>query len=406
MSFQQLSIVFIFFLAQGLRGEPSLVLSLDFLSDRIHKQNPDLAAARVRIQEALGRVRQAGRLANPELQLSVEHNKDFNEGRVELGFSQRFPVTDRLRLEKSLSLANVAIAETEVLEFERRIVAQARAAFIEVLAIRERRGLLESQVKVTDELAGAVRQAAAKGEGSLLEAGQAAIESARVAAELRQLEAKETGLVGSLKPLLGMGSGQSLVVMGKLPPMIVPLDGLAGERPDLQSAKLEVGAAAQSVALEESRRFGDLEAGIFTAAERTEDVPLGRKSEGILGLQLKIPLPLWNKNEGEIEEAKARHQRKQLEHHALARTISLEVEAARSEMRKWAGLVDEITSRLLPLADEQAAKTEAAWHNGQAEFQAVLRAREQRLQLAATRIDALREFHLASARHQAALGKP
>jgi cobalt-zinc-cadmium efflux system outer membrane protein len=406
MSISKYLLIYIFFLAQGLRAEPSLILSLDFLADRIHRQNPDLAAARIRIQEALGRVRQAGRLANPEVQFSAEHNNAFNEGRVELGFSQRFPVTDRLRKEKSLSFTNVTIAETEVLEFERQLIAQARTALIEVLAIRERRGLLKAQVKVTDELAEAIRQAATKGEGSLLEAGQAGIESARVSAELRQLDAREAGLVGSLKPLLGMVPNQGLVVTGKLPPMIIPPQGGSSARPDLQTAKLEIGAAAQSVALEKSRRFGDVEAGVFTAAERTEDVPIGRKSEGLLGFQLKIPLPWWNKNEGGIEEAEALQQRRQLEHRALARNINLEVEAARSEMQKWAELVDDITNNLLPLADEQAANSESAWRNGQAEFQIVLRAREQRLQLAASRIDALREFHLASARHQAAIGKP
>lgn len=406
MSIPKYFLIFIILSAQGIRAETSLVLTLDLLANRIHRQNPDLAAARVRIQEALGRVRQAGRLANPELQLSVEHNKDFNEGRVELGFSQRFPVTDRLRKEKSLSLTNVTIAETEVLEFERQLVAQARTVLLEVLAIRERRGLMEAQIKVNDDLAAAIRQAAAKGEGSLLEAGQAGIESARVSAELRQLDAREAGLVGSLKPLLGMAPNQGLVVTGKLPPMIIPPQGGSSARPDLQTAKLEIGAAAQSVALEKSRRYGDVEAGVFTAAERTEDVPIGRKSEGLLGFQLKIPLPWWNKNEGGIEEAEALHQRKQLEHRALARNINLEVEAARSEMQKWAELVDDITNRLLPLADEQAANTESAWRNGQADFQAVLRARDQRLELAATRIDALREFHLASARHQAAIGKP
>jgi outer membrane protein TolC len=406
MSICKFCLIFIFLLAQGLRAGPSLLLTLDLLADRIHKQNPDLAAARVRIQEAVGRLRQAGRLANPELQLATEYNREFNEGRVELGFSQRFPVTDRLGKEKSLSLTHVAIAETEVLEFERRLVAQARTALLEVLAIRERRGLLEAQVKLNDELVATIRQAAAKGEGSLLEAGQAEIESARVAAELRQLDAREAGLTGSLKPLLGMAPNQGLVVTGKLPPMNIPPQGGTPARPDLQTAKLEVGAAAQAVALEESRRFGDVEAGVFTAAERTEDVPIGRKSEGILGVQLRIPLPWWNKNEGGIEEAKARHQRKQLEHRALARSINLEVEAARSEMRQWAALVDDITSRLLPLADGQAANTESAWRDGQVEFQAVLRAREQHLQLAATRIDALREFHLAAARHQAALGQP
>jgi outer membrane protein TolC len=75
MSISKYFLIFIILLAQGVRAEPSLVLTLDSLANRIHRQNPDLAAARVRIQEALGRVRQAGRLANPELQLSIEHTR-------------------------------------------------------------------------------------------------------------------------------------------------------------------------------------------------------------------------------------------------------------------------------------------------------------------------------------------
>ena len=381
-------------------------MTLANLPNRVHSQNPDLAAARVRIREALGRVEQAGRRANPELQFATESNRDFNEGRIEIGFSQRLPVTDRLGSEKALSLTQVTIAETEVLEFERRLAAQARAVLIEVLAIRARRILLEAQAKVTGELADSIRQAADKGEGSLLDAGQARIESVRVAAEMRQLDAREAGLIGGLKPLLGMLPNQGLVISGKLPPISMPTATGSFNRPDLQTAKLEIGAAAQSITLEESRRYDDLEVGVFTALEHTEDLPVGRQSDGVLGLQLKIPLPLWNKNEGGIAEAVARHERKQLEHRALARTIKLEVEAARSEMHEWAALADEITGQLQPLADEQVSATETAWRNGQTDLQAVLRAREQRLQLAATRIDALREFHLAAARYQTATGQP
>lgn len=403
--FKHLSVFFLL-LAQGLRAEPALVLTLPFLGTRIHHQNPDLAAARLRIQEALGRVGQAGRLANPELDFSAEAGKRFNEGRIEVGFSQRFPVTGRLRGEKALALTQVTIAETEVRDFERRLVAQARAAFIEVLALRERRDLLVAQSEVTRELADSIQRAAEKGEGSLLDAGQARIESVRVAAEVRQLNAREAGLVGTLKPLLGMSPEQALVVSGKLPPISPPGRGDISARPDLQTAGLETGAASQAITLEESRRYDDLEAGVFTALERTEDAPIGRRNEGLVGFQLKIPLPWWNSNEGGIAEAKARHQRKQLEQHALVRAINLEVETARAEMREWAALADDISGRLLPLAEQQASATETAWHNGQTDLQAVLRAREQRLQLAATRIDAVREFHLAAARHQAALGQP
>ena len=69
-------------------------------------------------------------------------------------------------------------------------------------------------------------------------------------------------------------------------------------------------------------------------------------------------------------------------------------------------MIAEINDTLLPLADEQSAFAETTYRNGQGEIQSVLRSREKRLQLAAARLDALREFHLARVRHETALGKP
>jgi len=108
-----------------LMAEPSLVITLAGVTERVRTQNPDLAAARLRIGEAMGRMKQAGRLKNPELETSVGQNTDFREGMLELGFSQRFPVTGRLGLEKEISATHLKAAEMEVREVERQLVARA-----------------------------------------------------------------------------------------------------------------------------------------------------------------------------------------------------------------------------------------------------------------------------------------
>jgi cobalt-zinc-cadmium efflux system outer membrane protein len=361
-----------------LRAESNVVISLTSVGDRIRAQNPDLAAARLRIQEALGRMNQSGRLANPELETAVEQSSGFREGKFEIGISQRFPLTGRLQLEKDVSLAT-----------------------------RQRRELLRHQSDVSQQFAGFLSEIAAKGEGSPLAAGQAKLEASSLALEIRQLDAGEAALLGELKPLLGMRPGEALSVGGTLPEPTPPPAGTdPSHRPDLQAAKLAALAAAQEVALEQSRRYDDVEGGLFAAAERTEDAPNGYDNEAIVGLRFKIPLPLRNKNEGAIQEAEARQQRKEMEAAALGRHIRLEADAARDEMRAWAEMIAEINATLLPLADEQCALAETTYRNGQGEIQAVLRSREKRLQLATARLDALREFHLARVRHDTALAKP
>ena len=309
-------------LACGLLAAPlhaeSVVVTLSSVGDRIRAQNPDLAAARLRIQEALGRMNQSGRLANPELETSFEHNSRFREGRLEIGFSQRFPITGRLQLEKDVSLTELQAAVAEVSEVERQLTGKAREVIVKLLASRQRRELLREQAGVSNQFADFLSEIAAKGEGSALDAGQARLESTSLTTEIRQLDASEAALVGELKPLLGMRPGESLSVSGSLPDPSLPSAAVdPTRRPDFQAAKLNAQAAAQGVSLEQSRRYEDIEGGLFTAAERTEDVPEGFDNEAIIGLRFKIPLPFWNKNEGAIQAAGARKQRMENLHAAF-----------------------------------------------------------------------------------------
>lgn len=388
-----------------LAAEPAVVVTPGNIADRIRSQNPDLAAARLRIREAVGRMTQAGRLDNPELELGLEHNARFREGRFEIGFSQRFPVTDRLRIEKGISLTELKAAEAEVREVERQLVAKARGLLVKVLAARQSRDLLREQSAVVGEFADFLSETAAKGEGSPIDAGQARIEAASLTTELRQLDAREVALAGELKPLLGMRAGEALQVSGTLSAPVLPAVAVdLAKRPDYQVATLNAQAAANAVSLEQARRYDDVEGGLYAATERAEDAPEGFENEAIIGLRLKFALPFWNRNEGAIQEAEARKERREMEVAALGRGIRLEAEAARAEMNEWLRLVTEIDNTLLPLASEQTDLAETAYRNGQGEIQSVLRARERSLQLAAAKLDALREFHLARIRYQAALG--
>ena len=394
-----------FLVVPALQARPSVVVTPDTIPKRVRAQNPDLAAARLRIAEALGRMKQSGRLDNPQLETSFQHNSNFREGAIEIGISQKFPVTDRLRREKSISLTELEAAELEVRQVEQKLVADANRAIIEVLAIRQRKDLLNRQSTLTAQLADSIKTAAEKGEGSMLDAGQARVEAMQASTESRTLDAKEAAALGELKPLLGIRQYEGLVVSGTLASPRLPGSGAdPSRRADFQLSKIETDIAAQSIGLEKSKRREDFEGGAFFSAERTEDAPEGYENEAIVGLRLKIPLPFWNKNEGNIEAAEATHRRKQLETAALAETIRHEAGGALAEMAEWAKLIGEIDTALLPLANKQAADTETAWRNGQADFQTVLKSRAQRLQLEATRLDALRDFHLARARHQAALG--
>lgn len=389
-----------------LLAEPGTVVTLSSIGDRVRAQNPDLAAARLTIDEAVGRMKQSGRLENPQLESGFEHNTMFSEGLLELGISQKFPVTNRLKLEKSLGATEVQAAQTEVREITNQLVGQANAALVRVLAVRQRKELLNEQAGLANELADFISESAKKGEASSLEAGQAKLEASRFLTQSRQLGATEQQAIGELKPLLGMSPGETLHVSGSLPSLRVPEGADDVERPALEMARLAVIAAEQETAIERTKRYGDVEAGLYAGAERRIDEPDGADVEGIIGVRFKIPLPFWDKNEGNIEAAEAKAKRRRQQVTALNRGIRLEAEAARAEMLEWAKLAKEIELTLSPQAAEQTDLAEQAWRNGQGDLLSVLRSREQRLELAAARLDALQNFQLARVRYQTALGNP
>lgn len=389
-----------------LHAEPAPVVTLVGIPRLVRSQNPDLAAARCMIDEAIGRMKQAGRLENPDLEIGTNYNRTSTERGIEVAVSQKFPVTHRLKWEKNLGATETESARKEIREVENQLIGEARSAMIRVLALRQRKDLVGKQSTLSRELADLISAAADRGEASRIQAGQALLEASQLSTETRQLEAEERRILGELKPLLGMKPGDPIHISGTLPDLRIPAGAIAAKRPALDVARLAVIAAEQEAAIEQSKRYGDMTAGIFAAAERNIDAPVGADNEGIIGLRVIIPLPFWNKNEGNIEAAEARAERRRKEVLALNRNILLEAESTRAEMIEWAKLAAEISATLIPQADEQTKLAEKAWREGQSDLLTVFRAREQHLQLACTRLDALRNFHLARVRHETALGNP
>lgn len=383
-----------------------LIVGLETIPNRVRNDNPTLAAARWTIQEALGRNQAAGLLDNPAIQAGLSQAHTLQEGAIEVGISQNFPITDRLHLEKEITATQVLQAQAEVREVERLLVLEARGYLIEILTIRQQLALRGEQGKVASELAAFIGEAASRGELSPLDAGQAKLEAARLTGEIPRLRASEAALVGKLKPLLGMTPTDTLNVAGQTLPAASLADyGIAiHNRPDLQATQLASEAAHQAISLARANRYDDVGLGMVAGLERFEDIPAGYQVEGTIGVRVTLALPFWNKNEGQIATAEATAKRKELESQALATQIRNEADAARQEMVQWAELLQNIEGELLPLAEEQATASNTAYREGLGNLQATLRAREQQLDLADSRIQTLRNFQLARIRYEASLG--
>ncbi len=369
------------------------------------KHNPGLAAARLRIDEARARLLGSGRLANPELGLEFKHDDRFREGSFGIAFDQKFPLTSRLRLEKIVAQKDVLAAELEVKDAERRLIAGVEPLAVKLLSLDQQRTLRQKQADLALKLSEFASKRAQTGEISALDAAQAQVDAQRILLEGRQLETERISLLGQIKPLLGVRDTDSLVITGSLPAMSTPaLRGGWEKRPDYQLSMVRQDAALSEIDLAKSKKWEDVTAGLLFEGERMEDAPDGLERTPFFGFRLSLPLPIWNKNQGQVAEKMAAARRAELETRALGYIIRSEVSAARAEMTAFAKLASETKEKLLPLVIEQTDKLEKAYQGGQTDLLTVLRAREQRLQLEAAVLSATRDYHLARIRYEAALG--
>ncbi len=387
-------------------AERGVSITLDGVGDRVRRNNPQLAAARLRIEEAHGRLDHAGRLTNPDLDFGFAQNVRTPEHGFRLEFMQRFPLTGRLALERAVSRAQLAAAEAEVRDVERRLVAEARALAVKLLALRQQRAVRVKQIENSRELGEFLLKRVAAGEASLVDSTQVQLERGQLGTSLLLLDSERAALLGELRPLLGMHAPAALEITGELPmPGGTPKAGADPERRgDYQAAQHGAEAARESAALAKANKWADIGVGLTAEHTRTEDAPDGLKRDTMVGVKFSLPLPLWNANEGRIREANAAAIRAEKEVSALASQIRGEAAGARGEMAALAKVIASIADDLIPQAQQIEEQRRTAYGIGQTAFTEVVRARGGRFELEVQLVTALRDYHLARTRYLAATG--
>jgi cobalt-zinc-cadmium efflux system outer membrane protein len=121
-------------------------------------------------------------------------------------------------------------------------------------------------------------------------------------------------------------------------------------------------------------------------------------------LQVSLPLPFWNRNQGRITEAREAVSRAELESRAVEVRIRSEVDSAWARLRVAEAALKGVDERLLPAAREAEATIGRMRSEGQAGLTDLLQARDGRFQAESMRLEALRDLDLARGRVAVAMG--
>lgn len=391
----------------GATSVPAATFSQESAAAYAIQHNPDLALARAAIDGATARALHAGGRNNPELEAEVRPNLAGREFSVSAGISQRFPFTHRLRMEKELSQTAISQARIEVQVAERELAFEIKSLVVQWLAVQQRQAILTKQSAASQELATATTRAAAVGETAPLEAAQLDLATSQLSLEALQLSTTAASLTSTLRAKLGAPPGETLNFTGALaaPTLTNPSSSPKPSHPARQLALNKEESARQGLPLAHAQRWEDLTVGVGYERSHIDDAGAGMERENSAVIRFSLPLPLKKNTAAHVAEAEANIRRSVLETQATTARLHHAASAALDEMKTLTDIHGQTVSKLLPQAEALEQRFTALLKSGQTTLAEVLRARQQRLALESTALDARRDFHLARLRYEAASGR-
>ncbi len=300
---------------------------------RALKSNPEFTTYAKEIAALEGAVVQAGLLRNPELAVEEE---DIGAGAP--GTGRQAAQFTTIRLSQLIELGgkrharvNTATMAQEVArkEYEaKRLELLARVAdyFIDVLAAQERTRLADESVRLAQTVVSAVAKRVVAGKAPPIEETKAkvALSTARIEHEQAQRDLavsrkRLTLLWGDPSPQFGRALGDITFAVA-LPSFEVLAERVRFNPVALRSA-MSVEHRKTVLDLEQSRRIPDIT--VSTAVRHYQ-----RSGENTALLTLSMPMPLFDRNQGNLQEAHQRLDKAVDEQAAI--DLSLQTQLARS----------------------------------------------------------------------------
>lgn len=329
----------------SLNAEP---VSISSLVAKSVATNPEVRFYEAEIAAAKGGEKSASTVANPELQTSLGTWRVKDLGNSADGptwavtLSQTFEWPGRIALRKALALKQTEIAQLGLDQFKVSLGAMVRTNAWKLMAAQEKaRAATEVSKRLTD-LAAVLLQRDPTGpaprlEARIIQANALTLGTQATSARREAAEAKFAlnQLLGE-KPNHEIEIKQERLTLSPAPALEKLLVGARQKNFDLRARMLDVEQQGFQVKFVENERWPAFTVAPYFQQQKAES------RETQFGLGVSIPLPLWNKNKGNIETAKARQTQAELMLAAQMRELERAVAAQSSaytifgeELAKW-----------------------------------------------------------------------
>jgi outer membrane protein, heavy metal efflux system len=312
-------------------------------------KNPELNFFVAEIAAAKGSVRTAGTVRNPELSTEVGYkNSRENSGGVSgdgailaLSLSQTFEYPGRIALRKAIASRDLVIADLHLQQFRSTLAARVRSLAYASTSARERMKAVQEVASRTQALNDVLKQRPIAGVVPQLEAQIISANLLTFQRQERESILAEKTIAAELNQLCGRPADTELTVNAGpivFAALSVPklVDAARSNASDIRIRQVELAQQGFKVALSKNERFPAVAVGPFYSLENAID------REQRVGVGVSLPLPLWDRNLGNIASSKARQQQAEASLAMAAREVERRVtqtaaalQAKRAEIETW-----------------------------------------------------------------------
>jgi cobalt-zinc-cadmium efflux system outer membrane protein len=367
-------------------------LSLGELEGIALDRNPTLAAAAAKIDAARGAYRQAGLPPNPRI--GYEGSEIGNEGRqgMQGGFvAQEIVTGGKLRLSQAVACQAVLRAQQDYEAQRLRVLTDVRSEFYRVLAAQRRRELAEEVTGLSQKSVDTVKSLLDAGTASGIELLQGKIEVETAGLALETARNRHTAAWRRLASLLGSPEMTPARLDGDLTADLPTFEWdeivarVVTQSPEIAAARIEVQRNALALRRAQQQVVPNID--VMLGAQK--DFASG---DTVANVQIEIPVPIWNRNQGNIYQARAELMAAEAEVSRVELSLRSRLAAAFERYMNARHHVDRYGDRIMPDAKEALTLTSRAYQNGQVGFLNVLAAQRTYFQASIAHLDAVAEL--------------
>jgi cobalt-zinc-cadmium efflux system outer membrane protein len=331
-------------------------------------QHPALAAASADVRAARGRWVQVGLPPNPQAgYMGAEIGNEGSAGQQGGFVSQEFVTAGKLELSRSVAAREVAQAEQRWRQVELRVLTRVRTNFYQALVAQRAVDVSARMRQVADQGVRTAEQLLDAKEGTQVNVYQARIQAE--SAEILEIQARNRADAAwrSLAAAIGSPALCPQELCGELDVEVPQLDWCAtlnrllSESPEL--AELEIGVERARWMVARARAGWVPNVSLQTSVQYDDS-----SNDTVTGVQLTVPIPIFDRNQGnivaaqaEVSSARGEVLNKQLElQQRLAKTFA-DFESSRQQVARYQDSILPSATRSLELVQNAYAQGELSY---------------------------------------------